>query len=240
MHPDHKQKANRNGGGLVGNIKVCIWARFFSLDHGLSRNLSFLPYLERWDLLDISRTLYAEVHKEKFTPKFFYYLLLKFENFSTSIQRGTLETLTPVFCQFWALQLHEFLGHLREVFCRNVQHQTCSKFTHLVTVKIWQFLAYHTQFTSSLFAGISGWTVTGKPKDMTILESDIAKGWLAKLCTTIVGMFGWILRIFGEESGRYEFFGKDQYSAPSVSVTVWVRHFSTLILFSMELLWIPN
>ena len=69
----------------------------FSLDQGLSRNLSFLPYLERWDLLDISRTLYAEVHREKFTPKFFYYLLLKFENFSTSIQRGTLETLTPCF-----------------------------------------------------------------------------------------------------------------------------------------------
>jgi hypothetical protein len=87
---------------------------------------------------------------------------------------------------------------------------------------------------------ISGWTVTGKSKDMTILESDIAKGWLAKLCTTIVGMFGWILRIFGEESGRYEFSGKDQYSAPSVSVTVWVRHLSPLILFSMELLWIPN
>ena len=70
----------------------------FSLDQGLSRNLSFLPYLERWDLLDISRTLYVEVHKEKFTPNFFfYYLLLKFENFSTSIQRGTLETLTPCF-----------------------------------------------------------------------------------------------------------------------------------------------
>ena len=28
----------------------------------------------------------------------------------------------------------------------------------------------------SLPFGISGWTVTGKPKDMTILESDIAKG----------------------------------------------------------------
>ena len=81
MHPDHKQKSNRNGCGLVGNIKVCIWARFFSLDQGLSRNLSFLPYLERWDLLDISRTLYAEVHDEKFTPKLVYYLLLKFENF---------------------------------------------------------------------------------------------------------------------------------------------------------------
>ena len=56
----------------------------FSLDQGLSRNLSFLLYLERWDLLDISRTLYAEVHDEKFTPKLVYYLLLKFENFWTS------------------------------------------------------------------------------------------------------------------------------------------------------------
>jgi len=42
-------------------------------------------------------------------------------------------------------------------------------------------LAYHTQFTSSLFAGISGWTVTGKPKDMTILESDIAQGLTSKV-----------------------------------------------------------
>ena len=84
MHPDHKQKANRNGCGLVGNIKVCISARFFSLDRGLSRNLSFLPFLERCDLLDISRTLYAEVHEEKFTPKLVYYLLLKFEKFWTS------------------------------------------------------------------------------------------------------------------------------------------------------------
>ena len=97
MHPNHKQKANRNGCGLVGNIKVCISARFFSLDRGLSRNLSFLPYLERCDLLDISSTLYAEVHEEKFTPKLVYYLLLKFENSSTSIQWGTLETLTPCF-----------------------------------------------------------------------------------------------------------------------------------------------
>ena len=92
-----KLKANENRCGLVGNIKVCISARFFSLDQGLSRNLSFLPYLERWDLLDKSRTLYAEVHKEKFTPKFFYYLLLKFENFSTKYTEGYTRNFDTLF-----------------------------------------------------------------------------------------------------------------------------------------------
>ena len=57
----------------------------------------FLPYLERWDLLDISRTLYVEVHKEKFTPKFFYYLLLKFENFSTKYTEGYTRNFDTLF-----------------------------------------------------------------------------------------------------------------------------------------------
>ena len=32
-----------------------------------------------------------------FDPNLVFYLLFKFENFSTSIQWGTLETLTPLF-----------------------------------------------------------------------------------------------------------------------------------------------
>jgi len=110
MHHDHKLKANKNGCGLVGNIKVCIWARFFSLDQGLSRNLSFLPYLERWDLLDISRTLYAEVHEENFTPKLVYYLLLKFENFWTSTP-WVMATLVHYLESVFIILIHKFFPY---------------------------------------------------------------------------------------------------------------------------------
>ena len=79
-------------------------------------------------------TLSVEVPKDTFAPKLVYWLLLKFEIFWTSTQWVTLDIYTPLF--FRALLLHKFFYHPREVFYRNDQHETCSKSTHLATVKI--------------------------------------------------------------------------------------------------------
>ena len=139
MHHDHKLKANENRCWLVGNIKVCIWARFFSLDHGLSRNLSFLPYLERWDLLDISRTLYAEVHKEKFTPKFFYYLLLKFENFWTSTP-WVMDTLVHYLESVFIILIHKFFPYHTPYHCFRWPTLSKGKCVTCITYKIEKLL----------------------------------------------------------------------------------------------------
>ena len=55
---------------------------------------------------------------------------------------------------------------------------------------------------------------------MTILESDIAQGLTSKVVHNYLRHVQVKFENFWEESGRYEFSGKDQYSAPSVSVTV--------------------
>ena len=48
-------------------------------------------------LIGYIKDLNVEVHKEKFTPKFFYYLLLKFENFSTKYTEGYTRNFDTLF-----------------------------------------------------------------------------------------------------------------------------------------------
>ena len=69
MHHDHKLKANENRCGLVGNIKVCISARFFSLDQGLSSNLSLSAISGEMNLFDLEHDLIYSFPVEKFVPK---------------------------------------------------------------------------------------------------------------------------------------------------------------------------
>ena len=119
---------------------------------------------------------------EDFVPNLVFQLLFKFENFWTRIQWVTLETLTPLFSvSFEHFGCTNFQALREKYFAEMFNTKLVANLLIQLLLKFGNFLAYHIQFTSSLFAGISGWTVTGKPKDMTILESDIAQGLTSKV-----------------------------------------------------------